>query len=160
MARLSDLPSWEQEVLLRLRDQAPRFDAQPWVSGPPLRERRVALVTTAGLHRRSERPFDGAASPSATDYRVIPADTPAGELVMSHLSVNFDRTGFQQDINVVFPLQRLQELAAEGEVGSVAEFHYSFMGAPWPPTRFEGKARELADLLKRDAVDGVMLGPV
>ena len=43
-------------------------------------------MSTAGLHRRSDRPFDGAAG--ATEYRVIPAGTPATELVMSHISVN------------------------------------------------------------------------
>jgi D-proline reductase (dithiol) PrdB len=28
---------------------------------------------------------------------------------MTHISTNFDRTGFQQDWNVVFPLARLWE---------------------------------------------------
>ena len=93
--------------------------------GPPLRERRVALVTTSGLHVRGDRPF----GIGATDYRVIPGDTPAAELLMSHVSVNYDRSGFQEDLNVVFPLDRLRELAAEGVIGSVAAFHYSFMGA-------------------------------
>ena len=37
----------------------------------------------------------------------------ADELVMSHSSVNFDRTGFQQDINIVFPVDRLRDLEAE-----------------------------------------------
>ncbi len=39
---------------------------------------------------------------------------------MSHISVNFDRTGFQQDLNTVFPIDRLRELVADGEVGSMA----------------------------------------
>jgi D-proline reductase (dithiol) PrdB len=143
---------------LQLRDEAPRFDETPWADGPPLRERRVALISTAGLHRRGDRPFNGGAG--ATEYRVIPADTTAGELVMSHISVNFDRSGFRQDLNVVLPLDRLKELAADGTIGSVADFHYSFMGAPWPSTKFEPKARELAALLKRDRVDAAVLIPV
>ena len=158
MARLADLPEWEREHLLHLAQEAPRFDTTPWAEGPPLAQRRVALVSTAGLHRRSDRPFDGAAG--ATEYRVIPAGTPATELVMSHISVNFDRSGFRADPNVVLPLDRLAELAAEGIVGSVADFHYSFMGAPWPSTRFEPKARELAALLERDRVDAAVLLPV
>ena len=48
---------------------------------------------------------------------------------MSHISVNFDRSGFQQDLNVVFPVERLREMAADGEIGSVAD---SFMGATDP----------------------------
>jgi D-proline reductase (dithiol) PrdB len=158
MARLEDLPDWEREHLLHLRDEAPRFDSTPWTDGPALRARRVALISTAGLHRRGDRPFTGGAG--ATEYRVIPAQAHAGDLVMSHISVNFDRSGFRQDLNVVFPLDRIHELAADGAIGSVAEFHYSFMGAPWPSTRFEPKARELAVLLKRDRVDAAVLIPV
>ena len=158
MARLEDLPVWEREHLLHLRDEAPRFATTPWTEGPALSERRVALISTAGLHRRDDRPFTGGAG--ATEYRVIPADATAADLVMSHVSVNFDRSGFRRDLNVVFPLDRIKELAAEGAIGSVADFHYSFMGAPWPSTRFEPKARELAALLARDRVDAAVLIPV
>lgn len=158
MARLEDLPEWDREHLLHLRDEAPRFETTPWVGGPPLERRRVALISTAALHRRGDRPFAGGAG--ATEYRVIPADTTAADLVMSHISVNFDRSGFRQDLNVVLPLDRLSELAADGAIGSVADFHYSFMGAPWPATKFEPKARELAGLLKRDRVDAAVLIPV
>lgn len=158
MARLADLHEWEREHLLHLRDHAPRFATRPWVDGPPLAKRRVALVSTAGLHRSSDRPFSGGAG--ATEYRVIPSDTPTGDLVMSHISVNFDRSGFRRDANLVFPLDRLEELAADGTIGSVADFHYAFMGAPFPPTRFEARARELAGLLARDRVDAAVLIPV
>jgi D-proline reductase (dithiol) PrdB len=158
MARLADLAEWEREHLLHLRDQAPRFESRPWVDGPPLAQRRVALISTAGLHGRDDPPFSGGAG--ATEYRVIPSDTAAADLVMSHVSVNFDRTGFRRDADLVFPLTRLKELAAEGVVGSVADFHYSFMGAPFPPTRFEASARRLAGLLARDRVDAAVLVPV
>ncbi|MEI8035819.1 MAG: glycine/sarcosine/betaine reductase selenoprotein B family protein, partial [Betaproteobacteria bacterium] len=94
------------------------------------------------------------------DYRILPADMNTADIVMSQMSVNYDRTGFQQDINVVFPIERLKELAAEGYIGSVADFHYSFMGAGSPVTRMETKAREVAQLLKRDNVDAVVLTPV
>jgi D-proline reductase (dithiol) PrdB len=158
MARLKDLSEPEREHLLHLRDEAPRFESTPWAKGPPLRQRRVALISTAGLHRRGDRAFTGGAG--ATEYRVIPAEATAADLVMSHISVNFDRSGFRQDLNVVFPLDRVKEMAAQGAIGSVAEFHYSFMGAPWPSTRFEPKARELAGLLERDRVDAAVLIPV
>lgn len=51
---------------------------------------------------------------------------------MSHISVNFDRTGYQQDLNVVFPIELLIELATENVIGSVADYHYSFMGTTDP----------------------------
>ncbi len=157
MVRLADLPEWEREHLIEKGREAPRFTSRPWVKGAALGQRRVAIVTTSGVHRRGDLPFSLI---PGTDYRVIPGGTEAGELVMSHTSVNFDRGGFQEDVNVVFPIDRLKELARDGVIGSVADFHYSFMGAAWPPTRFEPKARELAGLLKRDRVDAVLLTPV
>ena len=155
MARLSDFPEAERKHHLDKIGELPDFGGTPFVAGSPLRERRVAIVTTAGIHVRDDRPF----ASGATDYRVIPGDTPPGDLVMSHMSVNFDRTGFQEDLNVAFPLQRLRELAAEGVIGGVADFHYSFMGAA-PIRALEPKARELAALLKKDRVDAVVLTPV
>jgi len=155
MARLSELPEWEREHHLQKIRDLPDFGPMPWASGPPIRERRVAVVTTAGLQVRGDRPF----GLGSTDYRVIPADTPAGDVVMSHVSVNFDRSGFQEDLNVVLPLERLRELKAEGRIGAVADFHYAFMGAA-SITAIEPKARELAGLLKQDKVDAVLLTPV
>jgi D-proline reductase (dithiol) PrdB len=78
---------------------------------------------------------------------------------MSHVSTNFDRSGFQQDWNVLFPLDRLRELRDQGVIGSVAEYHYSFMGAH-DPVPMESTARSLAALLKKDSVDAALLIPV
>ncbi len=157
MVRLTDLPDYERSHMLdKVKDLA-GFDARPWVKPPPLKNCRIAIISTAGLHARGDRPFG--ASANATDYRIIPGNTPAAELVMSHQSVNFDRTGFQEDHNVAFPLDRLNELARDGVIGSVAGYHYSFMGAA-PIRKIEPKARELAGLLKKDRVDAVLLSPV
>lgn len=154
MVRLSDLPEIEAQ---HLRDKECRpFATSPFVAGPPLSERRLAIVTTAGLHRKSDTSFqifDGG-------YRVIPGDISSSDLAMSHASVNFDRTGFQQDINVVFPLDRLSELERAGEIGSVARFHYSLMGARVLPEDIEETSRTLAGFLKEDRVDTVLLVPV
>ena len=153
MVRLSDLPEIARDYLEGI--PLPEFDTDPWVSGPPLSQRRVAIISTAGLQRRGDRPFmEGTA-----DFRVIPGDIDTGDLRMSHISANFDRTGFQQDLNVIFPLDRLNELADEGVIGSVAGFHYSFMGAT-DPREMEPTVRHLAGLLKDDAVDAVLMVPV
>ncbi len=92
------------------------FPATPWSTGRPLAKRRIAIVSTAGLQKRGDRPF----ALGASDYRVIPGDTPGAEIVMSHISTNFDRSGYQQDLNVVFPIDRLRSLP-------LAE-----RSAPWP----------------------------
>lgn len=158
MVRLADLPEWERKHMLEKIPALPKLGLAPWVAGPALSKRRVAIVTSAGVHLRGDRPFGLGAA--ANDYRVIPGDVKAADVVMSQLSVNFDRTGFQQDLNVVFPIDRLHELAREGVIGSVADHHYSFMGAGSPITRMEAKAREVGRLLKQDQVDAVLLTPV
>jgi D-proline reductase (dithiol) PrdB len=158
MVRLADLPETERDHHLERLKLLPDFPGSALKAGPPLELRRVAIVTTAGLHVRDDNPYEGSAA--GMDYRVIPGDVDSGDLVMTHVSVNFDRSGFQSDLNVVFPLDRLKELAADKIIGSVAKFHYAFMGATWPITKFEAKARELASMLKEDHVDAVLLSPV
>lgn len=153
MARMEDLVESEQEHLNHL--PLPTFETTPWVTGPPLAERRVAIVTSAGLSLRGEKLF----TRGAADYRVIPGDADTADVLMNHVSVNFDRTGFQDDVNVVYPIDRLKEMAADGEIGSVADFHYSFMGAT-DTALMEASARELAGMMKEDRVNAVILTPV
>ncbi len=153
MVRLSSMPPDAAEALRAM--PLPEFDSTPWVVPPELKDARVALVSTAGLHRQSEAKFIG----GATDYRVIPGDIDPGELMMSHVSINFDRTGFQQDVNVVFPLDLLRQLQSQGEIGSLAKWHYSFMGAT-DPSRLTETGPQVGRLLKEDGVDVVLLVPV
>ena len=108
MARLEEMNPAERKHLTELK--CPTFEKRPWAEGPPLSERRVAIISTAGLHTRDDRPF---ALESGDFYRLIPGDIPANDLVMSHVSTNFDHTGWQQDWNIIFPLDRIKELAEE-----------------------------------------------
>ena len=151
--RWENFPEHERKYLGGL--QLPTFEETPWVAGPPLAERRIAMISTAGIERRTDKPYAFLSG----EYRVIPGDVDVSELVMSHLSANFDRTGFQQDVNVAFPIDRLRELVGEGRVGSMASVHYSFMGA-FPPAAAEPHAAHLAGLLKADGVDAALLVPV
>ena len=153
MTRLADLPAGQAKRLAEL--ECPDFATRPWVTGPSLSERRVAIVSSAGLVRRGENPFRG----RDADYRAMPSDTRAADLLISHISINFDRTGFQEDWNVVFPLDRLRDLEREGAIGSIADTHYSFMGAT-DPVQMESHAREVAGRLKQDGVDAAILPPV
>ncbi|MBI3919677.1 MAG: selenoprotein B glycine/betaine/sarcosine/D-proline reductase [Betaproteobacteria bacterium] len=154
MARLEDIPLSERKMMQEL-DCSGFEERRPWVRGPALERRRVAIVSTAALNLRSDAGFRR----NDTSFRVIPGDVNPAEVVMSHSSVNFDRTGFQQDLNVCFPLQRLHELAAEGVIGSVANFHFTVSGAPHP-AQIEPSARAIARAMKADAVDTVFLVPI
>lgn len=72
MAQLEDMPEPMRSHLEKL--PCPSFDTTPWVTGPPLPKRRIAVISTAGLHRKKDRPFTGMTG----DYRVIPGDTRGG----------------------------------------------------------------------------------
>lgn len=155
MVRLSDLADYEREHLLA--KNMPPMGPPVWTARTkPVNEMRVALITTAGLHYRDDPAFDFA---DAT-FRPIDGAEDAGDLVMSHSSVNFDKSGFAEDVNLVFPLDRFRELEAEGEIGSVADVHYSFMGAGLLPAAYEKSAAQVAGMLKQDSVDAVFLTPV
>ena len=154
MARLDAMTPEEQKHLEALA--CPSFETTPWAKGPPLNRRRVAIISTAGIHAGNDRPFT---FDPGDYYRIIPGDIKAADLLISHVSTNFDHSGFQQDINVLFPIDRLNELAKDETIGSVADFHYSFMGAV-DPIAMESEARNLAGILKKDHVDALLLLPV
>ena len=155
MVRLADLPDYEREHLLA--KNMPPLGPPVWtVADKPTAEMRFALITTAGLHYRDDAAFEFA---DAT-FRPIDGTADPNELVMSHSSVNFDKSGFTEDVNIVFPLQRFQELAAAGSIGSLADVHYSFMGAGLLPQMYEQSAAQVAGLLTQDLVDAVFLTPV
>ena len=130
-----------------------RCDKPAWVAPAAADRRRVSIVSTAAVSRRGERPF----SWLARDYRVIGKRD--RDLVMTHVAVEYDRTAWQQDLNTIIPLDRLEEMAQAGEIGSVAEEHYAFMGAA-DPIDMEKSAREVAARMKQDEVDTVLLVPI
>ena len=138
-----------------MKTRSAPFEHTPWVDAPKLTDARVAIITTAAIHRVDDRPFTG----HEGDYRVIPGDVEYGELSMTHSSVNFDRSAYQQDVNVCFPLNHVRTLMASGEIGSVAGWHYSFMGST-APQRMEPAVKEVSQLLLGDNVNLVLLIPV
>jgi D-proline reductase (dithiol) PrdB len=132
------------------------YDSTPDAGPVRLAGARVALVTTAGLHLRDDRPFVR----EDPGYRVLPSGATADEIVQSHSSIGFDRTAMQRDLNVVYPLDRLRELVAEGVLGELAPRFLSFMGAqPDPEAVLAESAGQAAEQLLRDHVDVVLLTP-
>lgn len=135
----------------------PQFDAPAFTPlSKPLSEARVAIVTSAALHRPDQDRF----APSDTSFRAL--DRADRDLVLGHWSPNFDHSGFQLDLNVVYPIDRLEELAAEGVIGDVAPRHFAFAGNQ-PETVSEVRldtGPACAAELRADGVDVVVLTPV
>lgn len=135
---------------------APSFSNPAWVTPRPLAESTVAIVTSAALYGVGDDAF----SSSDTSYRFIERER--RDLVLGHWSPNFDRTGVQIDLNVVYPIDRLEELATRGVIGNVAARHVSFAGNQPDDVatiRLDtGPAAAAA--LRHDGVDVVLLTPV
>lgn len=153
MARIEDIPQPTRDAIVGLA--CPALPGAPWVNPRPLAESRIAILTSAALHARAEMPF----AAGSAEHRELPSSLSPADMLLSHISINFDRVGLQRDINVAYPIDRLRELAAAGVIGAVAGTHYSVMGSTDPATMGE-TADRIAARLKQESVDAVLLCPV
>lgn len=155
MPRLERLPQLNRNTLVTFPAQV--NDTAPFAAlSKPLARCRLALVTTAGLHRRGDRLF----GPGDQTYRVIPSDTPSADIVQSHTSLGFDRTAIMRDLNVTFPIDRARELVARGELGGLAPHSYSFMGALRDAARVERETGpEVGRRLRDEGADLALITP-
>lgn len=160
MASLNDLTKASRRFIERY--PFPNLDAP--VLTPlqkPVNQLKLALVTTAGLHLKSDKPFARLFQSSDCSYRILPADVSIEELKISHTSDEFDRSGVLIDLNVVLPIRPVKELVNQGKLGSIAPRHFSFMGSlPRVGDLKKKFAPALAEELKVDRVDIVLLTPV
>jgi D-proline reductase (dithiol) PrdB len=132
----------------------PQFDTVACTPAPPLSEATVAIVTTAALAHAGEPWVD-----QDSGFRVFDRDDE--DLIVGHNSVNFDRAGFITDRNVVYPIDRLAELARDGVIGAVARRHVAFIGSTFDLTTMRVDTGPAAAMLLRDdGVDVVLLTPV
>ena len=118
-----------------------------------LAQAKVALVSTAGVHLRSQEPYnlDG-----DNTWREIPGDVAASDLMVTH--GHYDHRHADQDINTIFPIDRLREFAAEGIIGGVARKHLGFMGfSQQLRDLYERVAPEMAKIIERSDADAVVL---
>ena len=122
-----------------------------------LQRASIALVTAAGVHLRAQEPFNIADELGDLTYRVLPADVDAAELMVTHH--HYDHTDADVDINVVFPVDALRELVAEGFVGAVARKHVGYMGYTMQlKAMYEGTAPQIANEIDRGGrADAVIL---
>ncbi len=126
----------------------------PWT---PLRtslsDTTVVLISTGGVHLRSDRPFNLNGDPT---FRVIPKGAQPADLAISHQA--YDRTDALRDINLVFPIERLRELEAEHVIGRLAQDHYGF-GLMGSAKRLMPAIKEVARRISESGVDLALLVP-
>lgn len=129
----------------------------------PLGECTVALVSTAGIARNDDRPFDQDGERrdpwwGDPSFRVIPLGTTEQDVRLYHLHID-PRFG-ESDLDVVLPMRRLAELASQGVVGCPAPNHYSVMGYVLDPRELVGEtAPRIAEHMLAERVDAAALVP-
>ena len=118
-----------------------------------LRDSTFALVSTAGVHLRDQEPYN---LEGDNTWRVLPGDVQAGQLMVTH--GHYDHSDAAQDINTIFPIDRLRELADTGVIGGVSNRHLGFMGyTQQMRDLYERAAPEMARLIARSSADAVLL---
>ncbi len=145
--------------------QMPDLGEIPWTPmKTPAAEARFALVTSAGVYvKGKQEPFDlegERKNPLWGDptYRVIPSDVQQDQIGVAHLHINNE--DIEQDVNIVLPVQRFQELAEAGEIGSLASQHYSFMGYQANDDEWrERYGSEVAQRMIEEEVDAALITP-
>ncbi|MDH3974770.1 MAG: glycine/betaine/sarcosine/D-proline family reductase selenoprotein B [Deltaproteobacteria bacterium] len=164
----------KERIITRLFSRFP-FIAERWAesyqavesSGIPwtpftgdLAKCKVALVTTAGVHMKDQPPFDMDDEEGDFTFREISARAGVEDLMITHKY--YDHTGADKDINIVFPLERLREMAKRGEIGELAPRHYGFMGhivGNKIDSLIHETAPEVAGKLRADGADIALLTP-
>ena len=135
------------------------FDTSPWSSlNKPLNEACLALVSSAGIYRDDQQPFDPWAV-NDLSFRQVPTDTPYEKLRLNHNY--FDHRDATKDMNCVFPAQRLKELEDEGHIGKLAPTAITLgMGRLYKRTALQNEtAPEIITVLKREGSDAALLVP-
>ena len=118
-----------------------------------LKDMTIALVTAAGVHKKTDERFNLAGDFS---FRKIEDTTLSNELMVSH--GGYDNGDVNKDINCMFPIDRIHELAREGFIKSIAPVHIGFMGGGGNQEKFKNETGpEIAKILKEENVDGVLM---
>jgi len=124
----------------------------------PLSESRLAFVSTSGVQPKGTLPFDVVHPIGDYTFRPVPSACSPSDLEIHQLKYPTD--GAHRDLNVIFPIERLQELAREGVVGGLCEDFFSFIGYNMDPGLLERTlAEDLADAVADQHADLALLAP-
>ena len=145
------LPDFEWTAFTEPTEPAPLKKA--------INECRVALVVTAGAYLAgSQTRFDNRNPLGDDSFRIIPGDTPAEQIALSH--PGYDTKRAMNDLDTVFPFQLIRRMQEDGTIGTVAPRHFSFMGyIPRTERLLWNNAPQVARMLRDDGVDLAILVP-
>tara|TARA_B100000686_G_scaffold117928_1_gene125122 strand:- start:164 stop:676 length:513 start_codon:yes stop_codon:yes gene_type:complete len=141
--------------------KALEFNNIPWKKlEKPLEECKIVLISTGGIHLKSDKEFSMRDPNGDSTFRRIPYDTDLKDLIITHKY--YDHQDADRDPNLILPIQVLDELQSEGMIGPSCENHYSFMGHIKEPhlTRLiQNSSVEVAKEIRQQKVDIALLVP-
>ena len=133
----------------------------PWTPlRKPLEESKLMLITTGGVHIRSDTPFDMNDPNGDPSFRLIPSESAMEELMITH--DYYDHRDADKDLNLVFPWQVVRALKEEGRIGGLTEQSISFMGhiqGPLLQHLIHNTSLQAADLTQAMQADIALLVP-
>jgi D-proline reductase (dithiol) PrdB len=125
----------------------------------PLSEARLTLISSCGVHCKSDPALDVCHPFGDFRFRRVPSSARQEDLIIHQLKYPHDDADL--DINVIFPIERLQELAGAGVLGGLTRNFFSFIGYNMDPERFERTvAHGIADAVAmEEKADAALLVP-
>ena len=124
----------------------------------PLSESRLTFVSTAGVQPKNSIPFDTVHPVGDYSFRRVPSDSKPSDLEIHQLK--YPTVGAKRDLNVIFPIERLQELAEEKIIGGLTENFYTFIGYNMNPEMLEETLAEaIAEAVKAEGAEVALLAP-
>ena len=124
----------------------------------PLSESRLTFVSTAGVQPKGTMPFDTVHPVGDYTFRRVPSASKPDDLEIHQLK--YPTVGAKRDLNVIFPIERLQELDADGIIAELAPNFFSFIGYNMDPERLEKTlAEDIADAVEAEGSDVALLSP-
>ena len=138
-----------------------QFNHSPWTKlSKDISQSRLALITTGGVHLRSQPSFDMKDPAGDPSFREIPSDISARDLTITHNY--YDHSDADKDVNIILPIERIKDLERSGDIGQTNHRHFSFMGHITDhhrETLINETAPRVATELKKDGVDIAILTP-
>ena len=124
----------------------------------PLSESRLTFVSTSGVQPSESLPFDTVHPVGDYTFRRVPSDSKPADLEIHQLK--YPTAGAKRDLNVIFPIERLQELVIEGFIGGLTENFYTFIGYNMDADELERTlAEDIAEAVEAEKPDVVLLAP-
>jgi D-proline reductase (dithiol) PrdB len=124
----------------------------------PLSSSKLCFVSSSGVQQKGSMPFDVVHPIGDFTYRAVPSHATAADVEIHQLK--YPTGGALEDINVIFPLDRLRELVELGELGGLTENFFSFIGYNMDPVRVEHEfSEDLATAVESERPDVVLLAP-